>query len=136
MDRNGNDLLVLDMNSSRHEIQGRFGCSVHRVRDRRFVRHRDTAGERAHDDEFPGFSRCLQQWRDGLEQQDDSDHIGAVVLIETFDFCILHCWVCFHDAGIGDDNIQRRDFMLGLELLDSLLGIGLHIAVELDDNDG
>lgn len=118
-----------------HIVQRSFGRAIDGIGHGNHLHPSDRACRGSNGDEFGRLSRILEQWENGLKQDDHTDDVDLVVFEKVRNLSVFDQGKHLHDAGIGDNNVERRDLVGGSKLLYSSGGVGLGVTVDLDDDE-
>lgn len=110
VERNGNEVRVLDVNAPEDEVERGFGSSVRADGPGNMLGAGD-GGNAGRNDRELGLLRDPQQRQDGLEQPDGAVDVDVDVLDQVG--CLGHGdleeSLGFEDTGIRDHDIKVRD---------------------------
>lgn len=135
------DLGILHVDLLCDQIERRLAGAVHGVRDGRELGAADRAGHGPHGDEhwrrrllavFLLGSSGKKERPHRSEQVHRADDVDGVVLEHVGGERLVHGRVQLRDARVGDDHVERRDAVLGLQGRDGLGRVGRRGAVDLD----
>jgi len=135
VERDGDELWVLDVDATEDEVERGLGGTV-RADGPGDVLGAGDGGHAGGDDRELGLLGGLQQGKNGLEQPDGTVEVDIDVLghVGRLDLGDLDESLGFKDTGIRDHNIEVGDALV-LDGRDGVCGVALGGAVDLNEDE-
>jgi hypothetical protein len=86
------------------------------------------------EDGFPGFA-CLKQGLGSLEEKDRTNGVNVDVVAYNIAWQFSDAGAGMRNAGIGNNNIERCNSVLRLELLNRATGVGFDRGIKFDNDE-